>query len=84
MRDAVYHIIGEWRQNSHRERIGFLPISARGGRGGRVNIVISDGALGHALVDIVVADPTCRDFVERVAGQDIVAATDAERRKETH
>ena len=44
--------------------------------------MISDGALGHTLVDIVVADHTCRDLVERVAGQDIVAATDAVRRKE--
>ena len=41
---------------------GFLPSSAPGGRGGRVGIVISDGAVGHTLV--VVADPTRRDLVE--------------------
>ena len=49
-----------------------------------MDIVISDAAMGHTLVDIVVADPTRRDLVERAARQDLVAATDAERRKETH
>ena len=49
-----------------------------------MDIVISDAAVGHTLVDIVVADPTRRDLVERAAGQDLVTATDAERRKETH
>ena len=84
MRDALYHIIRESHQHAHRERTGFLPSSAPGGRGGRVNIVISDAAGGHTLVDIVVADPTRRDLVERAARQDLVAATDAERRKESH
>ena len=84
MRDAVYHIIRESRQHAQRERTGFLPSSAPGGRGGRVDIVISDAAAGHTLVDIVVADPTRRDLVERAARHDLVAATDAERRKETH
>ena len=46
--------------------------------------MISDGAVGHTLVDIVVAYPTRRDLVERAARHDIVAATDAERRKVTH
>ena len=46
--------------------------------------MISDAAAGHTLVDIVVVDPTRRDLVERAARQDLVAATDAERRKETH
>ena len=49
-----------------------------------MDIVISDAAVGHTLVDIVVANPTRRDLVERAARQDLVAATDAERRKETH
>ena len=57
---------------------------APGRRGGRVDIVISDAAVGHTLVDIVVADPTRRDLVERAARQDLVIATAAERRKETH
>ena len=35
-----------------------------------VGIVILDAAVGHTLVDIVVADPTCRDLVERAARQD--------------
>ena len=78
MRDAVYHIIRESRQHAHWER------SAPGGRGGRVDIVISDAAVGHTLVDIVVAIPTRRDLVERAARHDLVAATNAERRKETH
>ena len=46
--------------------------------------MISDAAVGHTLVDIVVADPTRRDLVERAARHDLVAATDAERRKENH
>ena len=45
--------------------------------------MISDAAVGHTLVDIVVADPTRRDLVECAARHEIVAATDAERRKET-
>ena len=75
VRDAVYHIIRESRQHAHRERTSFLPSSAPGGRGGRVDIVISDAALGRNLVEIVVADPTRRDLVERAAKEDPVAAT---------
>ena len=58
MRDAVYHIIRESHQHAHRERTGFLPSSASGGRGGRVDIVISDAAVGHTLVDIADAIET--------------------------
>ena len=65
MRDAVYHIIRDSRQRAHQERIVFLSSSARRGRGGRVDIVISDLVVGHTLVDIVPADPTRRDLVER-------------------
>ena len=46
--------------------------------------MISDAVVGHTLVDIVVADPTRRDLVERATRHDLVAATDAERGKETH
>ena len=83
-RDAVYHLIREPRQHVHRERTGFLPSSTPTGRGGRVDIVISDVAVGHTLVDIFVAHPTRRDSVEGATRQDLVAATDAKRRKETH
>ena len=44
----------------------------------------NDAAVGHTLVDIVVADPTRRDLVERAARHDLVVAEDAEQRKETH
>ena len=74
----------ESRQHALRERTDFPPSAAPGGRGGRVDIVISDAVVGHTLVDIVVADPTRRDLVERAARQDLVAATNAERRKEAH
>ena len=84
VRDAVYHIIRESCRHAHRERTSFLPSSEPGGRGGRVDIVIPDAAVGHTLVDVVVVDPTRRDLVERVAKRDVVAGTDAERRKETH
>ena len=40
--------------------------------------------MGHTSVDIVVADPTRRDLMERAARHDLVAAIDAVRRKETH
>ena len=63
--DVVYHIIRESRRHAQRERTGLLPSSAPGGRGGHVDIVISDAAAGHTLIDIVVADPTRRDLVER-------------------
>ena len=46
--------------------------------------MISDAAVGHIVVDIVVADPTRRDLAERTARQDLVAAPNAEGRKETH
>ena len=36
------------------------------------------------MVDILVAYPTREDLVERALKTDLVAATDAERRKETH
>ena len=78
MRDVVYHIIRESRQHAHWERIGFLPSSAPGGHGGRIDIVISDAAVGHTLVDIVVSDLPRLDLVERAAKQDLVAATYAE------
>ena len=54
----VYHIIRESGQHAQRAQTGFLPSSAPGGRGGRVDIVISDAAACHTLIDIVVADPT--------------------------
>ena len=53
------------------------------GRGGRIYIVISDAVVGHNVVDIVVADPARRDFVERAAREDLGTATDAEQREET-
>ena len=49
-----------------------------------MDIVISDAPAGHKLVGIVVADPTRRDLVERATRHDLVAATNAEGRKETH
>ena len=49
-----------------------------------MDIVISDAAVGHTLIDIVVANPSRRDLVERAATQALVSATNAERRKETH
>ena len=84
MCDAIYHIIRKSRQHVYREHTGFLPLSAPRGRVRRVEIVISDAAVGHTLVDIVVVDPTRRDLVERATRLDLVTATDAERRKETH
>ena len=84
VRDVIYHIIRDSHEHAHWERTGFRPSSTPKGRGGRVDIVISDAAVGHTSVDIVVADPTRRDLVERVAWQDLVIAINAERRKEIH
>ena len=47
--DAVNHIIRESRQHVHRERTVFHPSLALRGRGGRVDTVISDAAVGHTL-----------------------------------
>ena len=44
-----------------------------------MDIVISDVAVGHASVDIVVADPARRDLLERVAPQHLIATTYAEK-----
>ena len=82
VRNTVDHIIRKLRKHAHRERTRYLPSTAPGGRGGQVDIVISDAPVGHTLVDIVVAEPTRRDLVERAARHDLVAATYAERRKE--
>ena len=46
--------------------------------------MISDVAVGHTLVDIVVANPIRCDLAKRTVMEDLVAATNAERRKETH
>ena len=46
--------------------------------------MVSDAAVGHTLLDIVVGDPTRRDLVEHAARHDLVDATNAERKKETH
>ena len=78
VRDAVYHIIHELRQHAHWERTSLLLSSTLGGRGGRVDIVISEVAVGQTLVDIVVANPTRHDLVERVGREDPVAVTNAE------
>ena len=69
VRDAIYHIIRESRQHAHRERIGFLPSSALGGCGGRVDIVILDAGPGHTLFDINVVDPIRRVLMERTPRQ---------------
>ena len=54
VRNGAYHIIRESRQHAESYR---LPSSAPRGRGRLVDIVISDAAAGHTLVDIVVAGP---------------------------
>ena len=43
--------------------------------------MISDAAMGHTLIDIVVAYTTRRDSVECAAREDLVATTDAEQSK---
>ena len=57
-------------------------ISAWGGAEG-VSTLIPDAAAGHTKVDIFVADPIRHDLVERAVGQNVVADTDAERRKDS-
>ena len=53
-------------------------------RGGRVDTVIPDAVASHTLIDIVVAELTRGDLVERAARIDLVAALNAEWRKEAH
>lgn len=68
----------ESRQHAQQERSDFLHSFAPRGRGGRVNIMISDVAAIDTLINIVVANPTCRDLVERASRIDLVVATNAE------
>ena len=46
-----------------------------------MDIVILLAAAGHTLVDIVDADPTYSELVERAAIHEFFAATNAERKK---
>ena len=50
-------------QHAQRGHTIFIPSFAPGGRGGRVDIVISDLAEGHILVDVVIADAHSTSFV---------------------
>ena len=58
MRDVMYYIIWEAGRAFARERTGFLPSAIPRGRGGRVDLVISEPASGHTLLDVVIEDPT--------------------------
>lgn len=49
-----------------------------------VDIVISDAATGHTLIDIMLVNPTRRDLVERAAHKDMVAPRNAQQRQEAH
>ena len=44
----------------------------------------SDTSARHTFIDIVGANPICRDLVERTKGRDLEAAIDLEQRKEAH
>ena len=58
MRDAMYYIIREAGRAFAGERTSSLPSAIPRGRGGRVDLVISEPASGHTLLDVVIADPT--------------------------
>ena len=82
VRDAIEYIIRDAGRAVVREKTGFLPSSIPGGRGGRVDLVISEPARGHTLLDIVIADPTRVDLVARAAVASEHAASEAARQKE--
>ena len=67
-----------------REKTGFLPSSTLGGRGGRVNLVISEPPRNHTLLDVVIADPTRVDPVARAPGVPKHAASKTTRPEERH
>ena len=56
VRDASYHIIREAGHVVVRGKTGFLPSSIPGGRGGRVDLVISEPTRGHTLLYVVIAN----------------------------
>ena len=49
------------------EKMGFLPSAIHKSREGCVDLVISELARGHTLLDVVMVDPTSVDLVTRVA-----------------
>ena len=62
-----------------REKTGFLPSSIPRGQGGRLDLVISEPARGHTLLDVVIADPTRVDLVTRAPVVPRHAASDVAR-----
>ena len=65
VRDAIYYITREAGRVVMRERTGFLPSSILGGRGGCVDLVMSELVRGHTLLKDVTRDPTRVDLVAR-------------------
>ena len=66
------------------EAYEFFPFIGTSGAWEQVDIVSSDTSARHTFIDIVGANPICRDLVERAKGHDLEAAIDLEQRKEAH
>ena len=84
MRDAIYPITRDAGRAVVREKTRFLPSSILGCRRGCVDLVISEPALGHTLLDVVIANLTLVDLVSRVTVVPQHAASKAARKKERH
>ena len=84
LRDVIYYIIRDAGCAVVREKTRFLPSSILGGRGGRVDLVISKPARGHTLLDVVISDPTRVDLVIRAVVVSQHAASEVARQKERH
>ena len=84
VRIVVYYIIQETGRVVAQEKTGFLPSSILGGRGGRVDLVISAPARGYTLLDVFIADPTRVNLVARASVTPQHDASKAARQEARH
>ena len=80
--DANYYIIRDAGRVVVVEKTIFLPSSIPRARGGRVDLVISEPARGHTLLDVVIADPTRVDLFAEATVVPHHAASEAARQTE--
>ena len=66
-----------WAARSCGRRRDFSLRPSQGGRGGRVDLVISEPPRGHTFLDVVIADPTRVDLVARAGDVPHHAASEA-------
>lgn len=82
MRISIQFVSGAY--NVQLERKAYLLISVFGGCRERMDDVITGVKANYTILDIVVEDSTRHDLLDRVTIENLLAATNAERRKQSH